>query len=313
MRISWTGSPGPIAWAPKMTIRDLLADPRPTLSFELFPPRTPEARDTLWETLARLAAVSPDFASITYGASGSTRNESRDVVRRLATDHTIRPLAHLTCVSASKAEIAAVIEEFLGEGVRDFLALRGDPPQGQSDWRPDPDGLLYASQLVSHIRQVARANGIGKEELSIGVAAFPAQHADERWRAQALEVLLAKQDAGADFAVTQVFYDADEYLTLAEDARAAGITLPIVPGIIPLVNPARAGRLEQMTGVPVPGSLIGALEAAEGVDAARRAGVAHAAALSREVLDGGAPGIHIYTFNRHQAVLELVEATGLRS
>jgi methylenetetrahydrofolate reductase (NADPH) len=298
-----------------MTIKDLLTAPKPTLSFELFPPRTPEARERLWDTLGHLAGARPDFASITYGASGSTRTESRDVVRRLAAEHTIRPLAHLTCVSASRAELTEVIEEFLAEGVRDFLALRGDPPSGQPDWRPHPDGLLYASQLVTHLRMVAAAKGITRDEISVGVAAFPALHTDERWRDQALEVLLAKQEAGADFAVTQVFYDADQYLALAEDAQAVGITFPILPGIIPLVGPARAARLEQLTGVTIPGTLLEALESAEanGGEAVRAAGVAHAANLAREVLDGGAPGVHIYTFNRYQATLELVQAIGLRT
>lgn len=299
--------------APVRTIRDALAAPRPSLSFEFFPPRTDEAKATLWQTVPRLAGVAPDFASITYGASGSTRVESRDVVRRLATEQRIRPLAHLTCVSASRAEVTEVIEEFLAEGVRDFLAIRGDPPEGVPNWRPHPDGLLYASQLVAHIREVASAHGVTRDDLTVGVAAFPALHADERLRVQGLEVLLAKQEAGADFAITQVFYDADQYLTLVEDARAAGITLPIVPGVIPLVSPARAGRLADLTGVAVPNSLIGALEAAEGVEAARAAGVAYAADLARTVLDAGAPGIHVYTFNRYAAVLDLVAAVGLGS
>lgn len=156
-----------------MTIRDLLTAPAPTLSYELFPPRTPAAEDALWDTIARLAATRPDFASITYGASGSTRGTSRSVVERLAKSHTIAPLAHLTCVDQSRAQVVEVIEEFLAEGVRDFLALRGDPPAGYTDWQPHPDGLLYASELVALIRDVAHAHGIGN--LSVGVTAFPAQ------------------------------------------------------------------------------------------------------------------------------------------
>lgn len=295
-----------------MTIATLLEGPAPTLSFELFPPRTPEAQEALWDTIARLAATAPDFASITYGASGSTRTTSRDVVRRLAETHTIPPLAHLTCVNASRAQVTEVIEEFLAEGVRDFLALRGDPPAGQSDWRPHPDGLLYASQLVELIREVAAAHGIGDPELSIGVTAFPASHAQEQWRASGLEVLRSKQQAGADFAVTQVFYDASQYTALVEDAKAAGIALPIVPGIIPLLNTARAARLEQLTGVPAPAELVAELAAAEDEHAARAVGVAHAAHLARQLLDADAPGVHIYTFNRHQAALELVDAIGIR-
>jgi methylenetetrahydrofolate reductase (NADPH) len=294
-----------------MIIRDRISATAPTLSFELFPPRTPEAQDALWDTIARLAEAGPDFASITYGANGTTRRSSRDVVRRLAHAHTIPPLAHLTCVDQSRDEVTAVIHEFLDEGVRDFLALRGDPPVGQPDWRPHPDGLRYASELVAHIRDVAAARGIGRDELSIGVAAFPAAHAHEQWRQQGLDVLRAKRDAGADFAVTQVFYDADQWRSLVDDARAQGIDLPILPGIIPLLSTGRAARLEQLTGVPAPDALLAALEAAEGEEGARVAGVAFAADLARELLDAGAPGIHVYTFNRHEAALELVSAAGL--
>jgi len=294
-----------------MTIRDRLAAPAPTLSFELFPPRTPEAQDALWDTIARLAEAGPDFASITYGASGTTRRSSRDVVRRLAHAHTISPLAHLTCVDQSRDEVAQVVGEFLDEGVRDFLALRGDPPVGQPDWRPHPDGLRYASELVAHIRDVAVARGIARDELSIGVAAFPAAHAQEQWRQQGLDVLRAKQDAGADFAVTQVFYDAAQWRALVDDARADGIDLPILPGIIPLLSTGRAARLEQLTGVPAPDVLLASLEAAETEEAARDAGVDFAASLARELIDAGAPGIHVYTFNRHEAALALVAAAGL--
>ncbi len=295
-----------------MTIRSLLdaaarGEREPTLSYELFPPRTTAAEDTLMLTMGLLAATNPDFMSITYGASGSTRSTSRAVVHALAQAHTIPPLAHLTCVDQSRAELAAVIETYLADGVRDFLALRGDPPQGQADWRPHPDGLLYAYQLVELLREVAHAHGV--DDLSVGVTAFPAQHAMEQWRQLGLDVLRAKQDAGADFAITQVFYDVAQYEALVIDARAQGITMPIVPEVMPLVSARRAAHAEQLTGVPTPAELCAALEAAEADDAAARAaGVAHAAQLSRELLAAGAPGIHIITFNRHEAALDLVQA-----
>jgi methylenetetrahydrofolate reductase (NADPH) len=294
-----------------MTIRDLLNAPAATLSYELFPPRSPAAEEALWETIAKLASTGPDFASITYGASGSTRGTSRSVVKRLAEEHTIPPLAHLTCVDQSRAEVISVIEEFMGEGVRDFLALRGDPPAGQPNWTPHPEGLLYASDLVALIREVEGAHGI--DNISVGVTAFPAQHVQEQWRQQGLDVLRAKQAAGADFAVTQVFYEGAQWETLVRDARAEGIGLPILPGIIPLPNATRAVRLEQLTGVPAPVSLVTALaEAGDDADASRAVGVAAAAALARDLLDRGAPGIHVYTFNKHQAALELVDAIGMR-
>lgn len=292
-----------------MTIRELLATRTPTLSYELFPPRTPTAEETLAQTMDMLAATKPDFMSITYGASGSTRSTSREVVHRLAVAHTIPPLAHLTCVDQSRAELIAVIESYLADGVRDFLALRGDPPKGQSDWRPHPDGLLYAYQLVALLREVAHAHGV--DNLSIGVTAFPAQHAQERWRQQGLDVLRAKQDAGADFAITQVFYEVEQWVDLARDAADAGIGLPIVPEVMPLVSATRAARADQLTGVPAPAELHAALESAETDDEARAVGVAHAARLSQQLVDAGAPGIHIITFNRHEAALELVRALGL--
>ena len=292
-----------------MTIRDLLAADRPTLSYELFPPRTSAAQEALPATMAMLAGTHPDFMSITYGASGSTRGTSRDVVQRLAEAHAVPPLAHLTCVDQSRAELTAVIEIYLAEGVRDFLALRGDPPQGQADWRPHPDGLLYASQLVELLREVAAAHGT---DISVGVTAFPAQHAIERWRQQGLDVLRTKQEAGADFAITQVFYEVPDYVSLVTDAAAEGIDLPIVPEVMPLVSARRAHRAAELTGVETPGELVAALEAAADDDAALAEGVAHAARLSTDLLDAGAPGIHIITFNRHDAALALVRALGLR-
>jgi len=294
-----------------MTIRDLLRDNAPTLSYELFPPRSPNAEKMLEATMAMLAGTRPDFMSITYGAAGATRGTSRSVVQRLARAHTIPPLAHLTCVDQSRAEITQVIEEYLAEGVRDFLALRGDPPQGQADWRPHPDGLLYASELVVLLREVAGANGI--DNLSIGVTAFPAQHVMPQWRQQGLDVLRAKQDAGADFAITQVFYEVSQYQALVRDAASQGIGIPIIPEVMPLVSAKRAHRAAQLTGVPTPDALVAALEAAQEDDlAARAAGVEHAARLSSELIDAGAPGIHVITFNKHEAALDLVKHLPLR-
>jgi methylenetetrahydrofolate reductase (NADPH) len=293
-----------------MTIRSLLdaalaGQASPTLSYELFPPRTPGAEDSLMLTMGLLAATNPDFMSITYGASGSTRTTSRAVVHELALSHTIPPLAHLTCVAQSRADLVAVIETYLADGVRDFLALRGDPPRGQADWRPHPDGLVYASQLVTLLREVAGAHGV---DVCIGVTAFPAQHAIERWRQQGLDVLLTKQEAGADFAITQVFYEVEQYSALVDDGRAAGIEIPIVPEVMPLISPQRAARTAELTGVPTPAELAAALDAADTDSDARATGVAHAAELSRRLLDAGAPGIHVITFNRHEAALELVRA-----
>lgn len=301
----------PIAWAPEMTIKDRIAEPSPTLSFELFPPRTPEGRGALRETIVRLSEAGPDFMSVTYGASGSSREASREVVKCLIQEHAIPSLAHLTCVSASRSEIVQTVGGFLDEGIRGILALRGDPPQGEPDWIPHPGGLHYASELVALIREVATDRGLKAEEVSIGVAVSPVAHANPRLRDLSLEVLRTKQEAGADFGITQVFFEADNYLDLVEDARESGITMPLLPGIIPLPSPARASRLEHLTGVSVPTSLLETLADAPDGESALAAGVEHAVGLAQTVLDAGAPGVHVYTFNRHAGALELARKLGL--
>jgi len=291
-----------------MTIRDLLGAGRPTLSYELFPPRSAAAEEQLTTTMAQLAGTQPDFMSITYGASGSTRGTSRAVVHALAVAHAVPPLAHLTCVDQSRTELVGVIEGYLADGVRDFLALRGDPPRGHTNWAPHPEGLTYASQLVELLHEVARAHGV---EISIGVTAFPAQHAVPQARQQGLDVLRAKQDAGANFAITQVFYEVDHYEALVTDAAAYGIDLPIVPEVMPLVSARRAQRAAELTGVPTPAGLVAELERAATEAEALAAGVSHAATLSQGLLNVGAPGIHVITFNRHEAALALATHIGL--
>ena len=191
-----------------MTVRERFHSGTPTLSYELFPPRSAEAEETLWMTYERLATTDPDFFSVTYGAAGSTRDRSLGVVETLLESSPVPVVAHVTLVGASRAELANVIEKYLDKGARDFLALRGDPPEGQETWSPHPEGLQYASELVSLIRDVAR--GYGADDVSVGVTAFPTQHADSRQRMGALDVLRAKQEAGADFAITQVFHEHDQ-------------------------------------------------------------------------------------------------------
>ncbi len=315
-------SPAP-AGRPGLTHGPAAID-RPTVSFELFPPRTPQATAQLWATVEALAAVRPDFISVTYGASGSTRATTRDLVRRLLAETSVLPIAHLTCVGATRGELVRVIEEFLDEGVRTFLALRGDPPAGAADWRPHPGGLTRASELVELLREVehARCGSSASQalrgaahKLSVAVAAFPTGHPGpgtvaER-RALDLQSLLAKQQAGADFAITQVFFSAETYLDLVRDARAAGVTIPILAGVIPTTDPARLLRVEQLTGVTVPADLLARLLATEDEDERHDVGMRASVDLANAVLDGGAPGLHVYTFNRHRDALALVEGAGL--
>ncbi|MFC0705386.1 methylenetetrahydrofolate reductase [Cellulomonas uda] len=294
---------------------------RPTLSFEFFPPRNPQAAPRLWETVRQLEAVHPDFVSVTYGASGKTRETSRAFVSRLLRETSLSPIAHLTCVGTSRDEITTIVEEFLDEGVRSFLALRGDPPAGQADWQAHPDGLETASALVGLLRDIesrrcgaspAQAVRARVRPLSVAVAAFPRGNAATGGtRAQDVASLLAKQEAGADFAITQVFYDAESYLGLVAEARAAGVVIPIIPGIIPLTDPARLLRTQELTGVPVPRDLLDALGSADDASAAHRIGTRAGVDLVKGVLDGGAPGVHLYTYNKHEAALDLLEGAQL--
>ncbi|GAB7190169.1 methylenetetrahydrofolate reductase [Kineococcus sp. NUM-3379] len=304
-----------------MSIARLLAPgSRPTVSFELFPPRTPASRESVLETVDVLAGAGADFFSVTYGASGSTRETSRDLVAHILSATPVPVVAHLTCVGASRAEVIETVTRYLDVGVRSFLAVRGDPPAGEPDWCPHPDGLARACDLVELLQVVDRCHRarrgvlapVDEEPLSVAVAAFPAAR-QAGSDACDVDVLLAKQRAGADFAITQVFYEADDYTRLVERARAAGVTIPLVPGVIPMTDPARLLRLQQLTGVPVPRALLARLEqaAAGGRAAVHAEGIRASVELVRRVLDAGAPGLHVYTFNKHHAALDLLEGVHL--
>lgn len=294
---------------------------RPTISFELFPPRDVDAAPRLWVTVRALEEVHPDFVSVTYGASGRTRTTSRALVRRILRETTLTPIAHLTCVGASRDEVTTIAGEFLDEGVRSFLALRGDPPTGEQSWHPHPDGLPHAGALVELLRSIeadrcatspAEAVRARVRPLSIAVAAFPRGNAvTGSTRAQDVAALLAKQRSGADFAITQVVYDARSYGELVAEARAAGVTIPIVPGLLATTDPARLVRTQELTGVPAPGDLLALLGSADDEAERHRRGIAFGADLIRSVLDAGAPGVHLYTFNRHEAALDLLDAADL--
>ncbi|MEE6272088.1 methylenetetrahydrofolate reductase [Georgenia wangjunii] len=277
---------------------------RPTVSFELYPPRTATGAAAAWETVERLAGAAPDFFSVTYGASGSSRRASRDVVQRILAETSVTPIAHLTCVGSSRAELARLVADLLDDGVRDFLALRGDPPQGEPEWVPRPDGLNRASELVALIRQVEEARLGPAGGVSIAVAAYPSGTTHSR--SQDVRALREKQDAGADFAITQVFYDAGAYVDLCTEARAAGVHLPIVAGVIPATDPGRLTRLAELTGVDVPPALLDAL-AVEDPALRHERGIAATLRLIDAVLAAGAPGLHIYTFNQHRPALDVIE------
>jgi methylenetetrahydrofolate reductase (NADPH) len=249
----------------------------------------------------RMAEAGPDFFTVTYGASGSARTSSDGIVRRLLAETDVPVVAHLTCAGATREELAARVRSLLDAGVRDFLALRGDPPAGQTQWVPAPGGVAGSVELVRLIREVQSAHP-DAQKVTAAVAAYPS---GSNSGANEIAALLAKQAAGADYAVTQVFYDAEDYATLVRDARAAGVHLPIVPGILPMTERRRLARLEELTGVPVPVSLDALLDVQD--DAVRlRRGLDATLALIDRVLAVGAPGLHLYTFNRDRPSLDVL-------
>lgn len=294
-----------------------------TLSFEVMPPRKENLIKPFWDTVQRLLSVTPDFLSVTYGAAGQDRHSARDVVRSLVQDSPVQPIAHLTCVGTTATEVGEVVSDYLDAGVRTFLALRGDPPVGRPDWQPAPGGVSSATELVTLIRSIEAARcaqypgaalRAAFKPLTIAVAAFPAGNpAAGTSPNQEVERLLVKQSAGASFAITQLFWETDTYVNFLEKARSNGVTIPIVPGILPPTDIKRVNRMTELTGVVFPEYLRRRLESAQSVEEMYSVGVSLGARLARDLHEAGAPGIHMYTFNKAAPALDVLNAAGLVS
>lgn len=296
-------------------------------SFELYPPRSETSTAALHETIRRLAEAGPSFLSVTYGAGGSTGGRSLEVLRHIRTHTEIEPLAHLTCVGNTYAGATRLIREFLDAGIRRFLALRGDPPAGATADGAFPGDLESSAQLVQLIDRVQAerapyteagipglpgAARVGRRErVEIAVAAFPTGHPRSRHPREHIDALLAKQAAGATFAITQLFFHPDDYLGFVERCRAAGVTIPIIPGIMPITSPARLARVLALSGEEVPAELAIALEVEPTVEGQRELGIAYAARLAEAVVVGGAPAVHLYAFNNHDTVLAVLREAGI--
>lgn len=294
-----------------------------TLSFEVMPPRKENLIKPFWDTIQRLLSVTPDFLSVTYGAAGQDRHSARDVVRSLVQDSPVQPIAHLTCVGTTATEVGEVVSDYLDAGVRTFLALRGDPPVGRPDWQPAPGGVSSATELVTLIRSIEAARcaqypgaalRAAFKPLTIAVAAFPAGNpAAGTSPNQEVERLLVKQSAGASFAITQLFWETETYVNFLEKARSNGVTIPIVPGILPPTDIKRVNRMTELTGVVFPEYLRRRLESAQSVEEMYSVGVSLGARLARDLHEAGAPGIHMYTFNKAAPALDVLDAAGLVS
>ena len=283
----------------RVSIGARLAEPEPTYSFEFFPPKTDAGESALWRALRELEPLGPGFVSVTYGAGGSTRDRTVRVTRRIAEETTLTPMAHLTCVGSSRGELAAVLGQYADAGIHNVLALRGDPPGApHASFEPHPDGLAYAAELVTLVRSLG--------SFEVGVAAFPEGHPDARDRDHDADVLVAKADAGADFAITQFFFRAEDYLGLVDRVRRRRCSLPIVPGIMPVTNVSQITRFAELSGAAFPLDLAVRLEAvADDAAAVRAIGVEVATELASRLLAEGAPGLHFYTLNRSTATREV--------
>jgi methylenetetrahydrofolate reductase (NADPH) len=276
----------------------------PIFSFEFFPPKTGEGTRQLFEAVEALRPLGPAFVSVTYGAGGSTRARTLELVMRLKREAEIEAMAHVTCVGASRRELSEVLDEIAAAGIQNVLALRGDPPRGQLRFEPHPEGFRFASELVAFIRSEKE-----RWRFCVGAAAYPEGHVETRDLARDLAHLQAKVQAGADFLITQLFFHNAHYFRFVERARAAGIAVPILPGIMPFTNVEQIERFTAMCGAQIPPPLQAAMEVRRAdPEGALQLGVAHATLQCADLLRRGAPGVHFYTLNRSPSTRAIVAA-----
>ncbi len=276
----------------------------PTFSFEFFPPKTEDGERNLRETLEDLQAFGPDFVSVTYGAGGSTRHRTVEITKWIKEGLGIEAMAHLSCVGTTTDELRTILNGIQAAGIENVLALRGDPPRGETEWKPHPGGLHYSTELAALIR--------GGYPFSVGAACFPEVHPEAPDLLSDLRFLKQKVDSGASFLITQLFFDNDLYFRFVEEARAVGIDVPILPGIMPITDVKQIKTITGMCGASIPDGLLAELERrAEDPDAVLQVGVAYATLQCAELLARGAPGIHFYTLNRSPATRAIVSSLKL--
>jgi methylenetetrahydrofolate reductase (NADPH) len=287
-----------------MRINEILTAETPVFSFEFFPPKTEAGEQNLYEALDDLKALEPSFVSVTYGAGGSSREKTIEIVKRIKEQFGLEAMAHFTCVGATVEQLRETLDEMREAGIDNVLALRGDPPDGEAEWTKTDGGLEYSRELVQLI---------GTDyDFAIGAACFPETHVHAESAESDLRYLAEKVDAGVDFLITQMFFDNDFYFDFVARARAAGITAPIIPGVMPITKVGQVERMAGMCGSKIPDGLRQELHArAEDAEAVLDFGVAYATLQCAELLAAGAPGVHFYTLNRSPATRAIVSALKL--
>ena len=284
-----------------MRIDAILATGRPVFSFEFFPPRTPEGVETLFETIEALKPLEPSFVSVTYGAGGATRDGTVEIATRIKSEHRLETMAHLSCVGETSQGLVEILDRLQAEGIDNVLALRGDPPRGEAEFKRPDGGLDCAAELAAFISE--------RYEFAIGGACFPEVHPEAASLEADLAYLKTKVRSGASFLVTQLFFDNRIYFDFVQAARATGIEVPIIPGVIPIASYAQIGRFCKLCAASIPPPLAEAMEALGGdQDAEAELGTAYAARQCEELLAGGAPGIHFYTLNKARATRAVLGA-----
>ncbi len=276
----------------------------PVFSFEFFPPKTDEGEQNLRAAISALRELEPAFVSVTYGAAGSGRGLTLELTKWIKRELGIEAMAHLSCVGSSRDELCVILDSLADAGIENVLALRGDPPRGETEWRPHPNGLRYSSELAALIA--------GNYPMSVGGACFPEVHPEAPDLASDLAFLKQKVEAGASFLITQLFFDNDLYFRFVEEARAAGIDVPILPGIMPITDVTQIKTITGMCGACIPEALLRQLEErAPFPSAVLQLGVSYATLQCAELLARGAPGIHFYTLNRSPATRAILAALRL--
>ncbi len=271
-----------------------------SFSFEFFPPKDADGEEQLWQAIRELEPYRPTFVSVTYGAGGTSRDTTVRITGRIARETALLPLGHLTCVGHTRGELEEILTSYAAAGVHNVLALRGDPQDGpRASWTPTEGGLTYASELVE----------LASGRFSVGVAAFPDGHPSAPSLQRDAEVLLAKQQAGAEFAITDMVFRAADYAALVRRSAAVGVEIPILPGIMPILNMGQVRRMAELSGREIPADVVARISAhADDPVALRAEGIAMAAEMCEELLEGGAPGLHFYTLNRSRATREIFAA-----